>query len=112
MTASLVEVVQESPSDRGEDGHILRASEIAVIREMLATFESLTVAGQRHVMEKVVSFVDARARGAAGRMSHRNRVTLSELLTQLQKESQRMMPDPCGFARRAENLIALLDAVG
>ena len=49
--------------------------------------------------------------GRAVRMSNRNRGMLLELLTQLRRESQRMVPDPNRFARQAEDLITLLEAV-
>jgi hypothetical protein len=91
--------------------HELLAQQLSIIREMLATLDTLTIAGQRHVMEKVVGFVDTKTRALAARMSSRNRVTLLDLLMQLRKESQRLVPDPVPFTRHAENLITLLAAV-
>jgi hypothetical protein len=110
MTATPV-VEAELPANQKDDGRLLIAAELAVIREMLGTLESLTIAGQRHAMDKVVGFVGERAQGAATRVSPRNRTTLLDLLAELQKESQRMVPDSASFARHAENLIALLAAV-
>lgn len=114
MSASghAVDFVRERPDDRRYGEPALLARQLPVIQEMLGVLDTLTIAGQRHVMEKVVSFVDTKTRAAAARMSNRDRATLFELLTQLRKESQRLVPDPLRFTRHAENLVALLRALG
>ena len=85
---------------------------LSVIREMVGTLDTLTIAGQRHVMDKVVAFVDEQVRHATPRVSKRNRATLGEVMTQLRSESDRVFPDSARFAQRAESLIRLLGSIG
>ena len=106
-----VELVREPPPHGRPSEHALLVQQLPVIREMLGTLDTLTIAGQRHVMQKVVDFVDTKTRVVAARMSHRNRATLFDLLTQLGKESERLVPDSARFARQAESLITLLGTV-
>jgi hypothetical protein len=66
-------------------------SELAVIGEMLGSLESLTNAGQRHVMAKIVSFIQARiASGTIPRTADRARV--AELLDRVRHEANRPLP--------------------
>ncbi|HVV48369.1 MAG TPA: hypothetical protein VHO06_01800 [Polyangia bacterium] len=110
-TSHAIHLVPARPVQRPPSQRALLARQLPVIREMLGTFDTLTIAGQRHLMEKVVGFVDSKTRAVGPRMSNRNRATLLELLTRLRQESQRLVPDPVCFTRHAENLITLLDAV-
>lgn len=82
-----------------------------VIREMLVTLETLTTAGQHHDMCKVVAFMNDEIRRVAPRLSRRNQVTLADLVAQLERQTQRRLPDLQAFARGTESLIALLGAV-
>jgi hypothetical protein len=80
---------------------------LAVAREMLVTLETLTNAGQRHLMAKVVSFIEgqvAQAPAARGRQ----RALATQLLAQLRRESDRPFPEVAAFRSRAEGLIGLL----
>ncbi|HLK89759.1 MAG TPA: hypothetical protein VKZ18_07690 [Polyangia bacterium] len=82
-------------------------SRLAVAREMLVTLETLTNAGQRHLMAKVVTFIEgqvAEAPAARGRQ----RATAAQLLAQLKRESDRPFPEVAAFRSRAEGLIGLL----
>jgi hypothetical protein len=115
MSASLpvAELVQDGSSTDREGGE--RESlggQFSVIREMLGNLDTLTIAGQHHIIDKVIAFVDARVRQAATRASKRNSATLMDVMTQLRNESDRLSPDSTRFAQRAENLISLLVAVG
>jgi hypothetical protein len=106
-----IDFVRERPVDRRPSEAALLARQLPVIHEMLGTLDTLTIAGQRHVMEKVVSFVDTKTRATGARMNDRNRATLFELLTQLRQESQRRVPDPLRFTHHAESLITLLGGI-
>ena len=65
--------------------------ELAVIGEMLGSLESLTNAGQRHVMAKIVGFIQTRvSSGAIARTADRARVT--ELLDRVRHEATRPLP--------------------
>jgi hypothetical protein len=84
---------------------------LSVIREMLLMLDSLTIAGQRHLMEKVVHFVDEQLPRAAAGLSRRNQAAIEALVRQLRHESDRLVPDVCAFSRGAESLLALLVAL-
>jgi hypothetical protein len=83
----------------------------SVIREMLTTLETLTTAGQQHDMCKVVGFMTDEIRRVSPRLSRRNQLTLAELVAQLERQTQRRLPDLQAFALGTENLIALLGHV-
>ena len=78
------------------------------IREMLRTLETLTSAGQRLSMRKIVDFVGQHVPRARQRVGHRNQKTLDDLLTWLREESDRALPDVIAFCRRVEDLLVLL----
>ncbi|HLK92073.1 MAG TPA: hypothetical protein VKZ18_19430 [Polyangia bacterium] len=84
----------------------------SVIREMLGTLETLTTAGQQHDMCKVVAFMTDEIRRVSPRLSRRNQLTLADLVAQLERQTQRRLPDLQAFALGTENLISLLGAVG
>ena len=86
--------------------------QIATIREMLSMLDTLTAAGQRHSMSKIVGFVDQHVGRTLDRIGARNGSTLTELSTWLRHESQRTLPDVATFRRRADDLLSLLVAVG
>lgn len=85
--------------------------QLSVIREMLGTLDTLTIAGQHHLMDKVIDFVEGQVRNAAPRLSARNRAVLMDLMTQLRNESDHLFPDSAQFAQSAENLVSLLVAI-
>ena len=78
------------------------------IREMLQNLETLTSAGQRHSMRKIVDFVSQHVPRARHPVSPRNRRTLEDLVNWLREESDRALPDVIAFCRRADNLLVLL----
>lgn len=84
-------------------------SRLAVAREMLVTLETLTNAGQRHLMAKVVTFIEGHIATAA---RERLRAAALQILTQLKRESERPSPDVAAFRSHAETLIALLLPLG
>jgi hypothetical protein len=82
-----------------------------VIPGMLASLDSLSTAGQRYVMAKVVSFIHQHAGRAADCPSLQNQGMFAELVARLTRESDRLMPDARAFACAAESLVALLSVV-
>jgi hypothetical protein len=84
------------------------ADPIDTVREMLAMLETITIAGQRHVMEKVTVFAEARIGRVARRAGPAARRVLWEQLDCLRREAERIVPDVATFTRRAESLMALL----
>jgi hypothetical protein len=83
-------------------------SRLAVAREMLATLETLTDAGQRHQMEKVVTFIEGHLAAAVAGAREHQRAAVLPLLTQLKRESERPSPVVAAFRDDAERLLALL----
>ena len=81
--------------------------QIWILEEMLQTMESLTVAGQRHNMEKVLACL-RRIGGRAASLSPRNNQTVVLLLEQLSDQIRLAMPDVGEFAVRARAVAALL----
>jgi hypothetical protein len=83
------------------------SSRLAVAREMLVTLETLTNAGQRHLMAKVVTFIEGQV-GESPAARDRQRATAAQMLVQLRRESDRPFPEVAAFRSRAEGLIKLL----
>jgi hypothetical protein len=82
------------------------SSRFAVAREILSTLETLTNAGRRHFMAKVVVFIEGQV--AAVGVSAVRRDAALESLEQLKRESARPLPDVTSFRNRADDLIGLL----
>jgi hypothetical protein len=99
----------DSPRSISED-HTPRslADKLATVRQMLATLNTVTIAGQRHVMTKVLAFVDGQVGRAIGQGAAGNRRVLLEQLALLRRESDRQLPSVPSFGETAESLLALL----
>lgn len=90
----------------GNRGLVMQQFE--VIHEMLSGLETLTAAGQRHSIGKILAFIQARL-GESGLMSsRRNRDTVGQLLGQLGHEVDSPWPNIREVRQRTECLIALL----
>jgi hypothetical protein len=89
-------------------GRSISARESALIREMLSTLETLTVAGQRHSMGKIAGFLSETVERPGPTVSLRTRSAARALLSRLAHESERLSPDVAGFCWAAESLLRLL----
>jgi hypothetical protein len=78
---------------------------------MIATLETLTDAGQRHLMTKVVALIEGHL-AAAGPARERQTNAEVQLLGQLQRECERPSPGIAAFRDHAERLIALVARLG
>jgi hypothetical protein len=87
------------------------SGQLGVIREMLSTLENQTTAGQHHVMDKVVDFLQVQVWRAARAAGPGSRPALVELLGHLRRETDRLLPSVETFTDRAEHLVTLLSAV-
>jgi hypothetical protein len=85
--------------------------QVPVLGDMVATLDTLTRAGQHHVMGKVVAVVRDQVRWAGPLVSRRERDILSRLVEDMEHESDRVSPDLSVFTPRAEKLIELLALV-
>ena len=84
-------------------------AEVSVVREMVSTLETLTIAGQRHTMSKLVAFI--RDRLAAGLPdAPRSRSVFADQLATLNRESERPLPNVDTFHVRVDSLLALVSA--
>jgi hypothetical protein len=81
---------------------------LKTIRQMLATIETLTMAGQRHLMAKVVAQVAGEVDRALHRAAPGDRRTLIDQVAQLSDVADRQFPSVTVFRERANRLIALL----
>ena len=89
-------------------GRSVSARESSLIREMLSTLETLTVAGQRHTMGKIAKFLAETIERPGPAVSLRTRSAARELLSRLDHESGRLSPDVGSFCWAAESLLSLL----
>ncbi len=80
----------------------------SVVHEMLSNLDNVSVAGQHHVMDKIIRFVEAEASPALRHMRARNRLAFTELVAGLRHESARPCPDVASFTRGGEAVSALL----
>lgn len=113
MTVPMVatEVVRERLPGPPESEPPPRRLPLSVIREMLVMLDNLTIAGQRHLMEKVVHFVEEQVPRLTVAVSRRNHAAVATILEGLRRESDRLVPDVAAFSRGAESLLALLAAL-
>jgi hypothetical protein len=81
---------------------------LATIRQMLAALETVTTAGQSHLMSKLIAIIDGEVSRALGRGGPRNDAMLREQLALLKREADRPAPSVPAFVDRAEGLIALV----
>jgi hypothetical protein len=98
---------RDDPS--GPSRSILRGCE--VIREILESLETLTAAGQRHSMGKVVAFIREQLERSPVAMNARNRETVAVMLERLTHESSRPWLDVRAVRERTEALLALVLAI-
>jgi hypothetical protein len=101
----------DGPPARAEVAPQPQPLPLTVIREMLLMLDSLTIAGQRHIMEKVVRFVEEQLPRARSSLSRRNLGAIEAIMKQLRHESDRLVPDVSVFSRGAQSLLALLVAL-
>jgi hypothetical protein len=105
-----VKSISKAPLDRRRnDGDgASPAWQVSVIGDMLATLDTLTTAGQHHVMGKVVAVVREQVRRASPLVSWPEREMLAGLVEDLEHESDRRSPDLAVFMPRAEKIIKVL----
>lgn len=97
-----------SVAEQHEPTPALLADQVRTIREMLRTLDAQTIAGQHHVIDKVVAFVAPQIERAMLRLGPRNRRMLLEQLVLFKTEATRQVPAVPVFVRRTEGLLTLL----
>lgn len=83
-----------------------RLDRCAILRDMLGRIDTLTSAGQRDLMTRVIDALEADGREGFG---DRERSGFSEPLQRLRQEAGRAWPDVSSFRRRAEGLLAVIE---
>jgi hypothetical protein len=81
---------------------------LAIVRQMVATLDTATIAGQRHLMAKVLAFIDGQVDRAISFAAPENQDVLLARLRLLRSEASRQLPSVPVFGERTESLIALL----
>ncbi|HVT08464.1 MAG TPA: hypothetical protein VHO67_13475 [Polyangia bacterium] len=105
--------VQRGRASNGRlDEHAPRVRQLRVIREMLRMLDTVTTAGQHHLMNKVIAFVEGQVEQVAANASGASRAALAELMAQLRNDAHGLVPDAARFTRHTESLIDLLVAGG
>ena len=79
-----------------------------VIQSMLGDLETATNAGQRYVMAKMLTQLREAAAAAEPSLSDLRLRTIRNMLAQLAREAERLLPDAEAFARGARSLAAAL----
>lgn len=85
---------------------------LPIIREIVSDLETLTLAGQRLTMVKVVELIQDRVRELAPFVGPRNGQAIQELVERLGHEADHRYPDVAVFTNGAESLLALLGSLG
>jgi hypothetical protein len=80
------------------------------VREMLAALETATLAGQHHLMKKVLGVLGQEAFLSQGRIAEPQRRALATSIEALAREASRRAPDEAAFARTAAALVDGLPA--
>jgi hypothetical protein len=81
---------------------------IPTIRQMITNLETLTIAGQRHNMKKILDFLEDHVQRAMRGASLGNRRMLTEQLALLKRDYDQRMPQVAAFSDRVLSLIALI----
>ena len=116
-TLSAIEQMLANHDDRlcGRDGPqagaLSRADRCATMRGMLDPLVTLTPAGQRHQMDRLIDALAAETDGDGSRVGGANRLSLREQIDCLRKDAQRASPDVDSFCHRAKGVIAMLESV-
>ena len=88
-----------SVAEQHEPTPALLADQVRTIREMLRTLDAQTIAGQHHVIDKVVAFVAPQIERAMLRLGPRNRRMLLEQLVLFKRRPRaRFQRCPCSSA--------------
>ncbi len=84
------------------------AGQRAALQRILADIETLTPAGRRDSMIKILSFLGGAAGRARQRLDIHAQWVVATLVERLARESSRPSPDVAGFVDAGEQLLQLL----
>ena len=79
------------------------------IRWMVQTIDTLTLAGQRHELQKIVGLLEEEAIQGRSNACVSRLETIESLLAAMRHEVGRLSPDVRSFAARAESLIGVVE---
>ena len=86
------------------------SAKLEVVRDLLAALDSATIAGQRHLMERIIGLVGPDVARVTGQLTDRRRTIIARSLDELAREAARLVPDAGAFRRQAEVLMDVLSA--
>jgi len=96
------------PLAGGQVENLSLMDRIAVLEHVLSMLDTLTAAGQRHMMKRIATFVQQQAASAAGRLGDRTLRELLELVVALDRAGEMGAPDVGAFTVRAKSAFARL----
>jgi hypothetical protein len=91
--------------------HALIVGRLGIVEELLGDLETVTHAGERYTMAKVVGLLRDEVADSEPRLSELQRRWMKRSLDELAREQDRMLPDRLPFAARAQNIAVSLSLV-
>lgn len=79
------------------------------IRSMVRSIDTLTLAGQRHELNKIVGLLEEEVVSGRSHDSTSRLETIESLLAALRQEARRLLPDVRSFAAQAEIVIGVME---
>jgi len=84
--------------------HALIVGRLGIVEELLGDLETVTHAGQRYTMAKVVGLLRDEVADSEPRLSELQRRWIKRSLDELAREPDRMLPNRIPFVARAHNI--------
>ena len=76
---------------------------------MVQSIDTLTLAGQRHELKKIVALLEDEIISGCGSVCTSRAEAIDSLLGALRQEASRLLPDVTSFVARAEALITFVE---
>ena len=95
-------------ADRARTEDLPLIDRIAVLEHVLSMLDTLTVAGQRHMMKRIVTFIRQQIVGTVSRFDDRDTAELLGLVIELDRKSAMALPEVGPFTSRAKKAFARL----
>jgi hypothetical protein len=86
----------------------LAVGRLGIVELLLADLDTVTHAGQRYTMGKIVVLLQDESADSGGRLSELQRRSIRRALDDLAREQDRMLPDGEAFAARVRSIAGTL----
>jgi hypothetical protein len=84
--------------------HALVVGRLGIVEALLGDLETVTHAGQRYTMAKIVGLLRDEVADSGPRLPELDRRRMKRALDELAREQDRMLPDRLPFAARAQTI--------